>query len=140
MRFHYRVFEETARVPGRGARIKTPAQRIRAVFIEHNERIYYIAFTLAHLNAVLILYKPQNDNIFIRRFFMKKGGSHKQTVKPAASLVNGFTYKIGRKILFEFIFIFEWIMPLRRMHHARIEPAVDNFRHALHLGAATASY
>ena len=53
-----------------------------------------------------------------------------QCVEPAACLIDRFTNIVGRKVLFECVLVFEWVMPLRIRHCARVEPAIDDLGHA----------
>src|SRR5205823_10863241 len=50
----------------------------------------------------------------------------------SALLIHAFSNEIRGIVLLEFTSIFEWEMPLRKRHRARIKPCVDHLRNAAH--------
>src|SRR5207248_2177707 len=60
-------------------------------------------------------------------------------VKPAASLIHSFRNEICREGTFEYVLIFEWVVPLRERHGAGVEPNVHQLRNPAHFAAARAS-
>ena len=58
-------------------------------------------------------------------------------IKPRTSLILRFPDKICRKPVFEFIFIFYWIMQCCKRHRSGIKPGIQYFGHTAHLPGAT---
>ena len=52
-------------------------------------------------------------------------------IKPPSCLINSFSNKIRRKIIFKKFFVFKWIMVLCIWHRTRLKPAVKYLRRAL---------
>ncbi len=138
--FHDRVLEEAPCVPGGSGRIEAPAEGVGAVFIEHQERVDDVSLALAHFYAVFILDQTKDHDVFISGSFVKEGRCDEEAVEPAARLIDRFAYEIAGEVLVELILVFKWIVPLGRVHRARIEPAVDDFRDALHFSAAIRTF
>ena len=127
---------ETVWKPWGTVHIEVPADRIRAVFFKCVKRIYCISLGLAHLLAVLVLHVAEYDDILIRSFIKYERRDSQQRIEPSSRLVNSLRNKVRRKLLFKKLFIFKRIVVLCKRHGAGIKPAVDNFRHTVHLFAA----
>ena len=54
-----------------------------------------------------------------------------QSVEPAARLIDSLANVVRWKVLFEFVFVFERVVPLRVGHRAGVKPAIDNLRNSL---------
>ena len=129
-----RVIEEPRILPGHRARIERPADRIRAHAIHEHQRIGVVLVALAELLALLVGHQTEDDAVFER---MGQGALRKheradrhQRVEPAAGLIDRFGDEIGREAALEAFPVLVRKTPLRERHTARIEPAVDDLRHA----------
>ena len=122
--------------PGSGVGVEIPANRVRTVGVERVERVNGVALGLRHLLSVLILNVAENKNVFIGRSVEQQGRNGEQRIEPASRLIDSLGNKLRRELLLEQVVIFKRIVVLREGHRAGVEPAVDNFGHAVHLAAA----
>ena len=123
---------EAAGQPGSAGRVEIPADRVRALLVQHRPRIHHIAQMLGHLAALRILHVTHHDTVFKGRAVKQQGGDGLQRVEPATGLVDGLGNEVGREALFEDILVFEGIVPLGKGHGAGIVPAVDDVGDAGH--------
>ena len=98
--------------------------------------VHGIALGFRHLLPVFVLYQAQYQNVFIRRFIKDQSGNRQKRIKPPSGLVHGLTDKVRRKMLFKNFLVFKRIVPLRKRHGARVEPAVDHLFDPRHFTAA----
>src|SRR5699024_3398615 len=63
-------------------------------------------------------------------------GDRQQGVEPSSCLVHCLGNKVCRELLLEQLLIFKRIVMLCKRHGTAVKPAVDYFRHAVHLSAA----
>ena len=82
----------------------------------------------------------QNDDVFIGGLVEQQGRNRQERIKPSSGLVNGFRNKVRRELGFKQVFVLKGIVMLGKGHGARIEPAVDDFGHPLHLLAALRTF
>ena len=123
---------EAAGQPGSAGRVEIPADRVRALLIQHRPRIDHVAQMLGHLAALRVLHVTHHDAVFKGRAVEQQGGNGFQRVEPAPGLVDGFGNEVGREALFEDILVFEGIVPLGEGHGSGIVPAVDDVGDAGH--------
>ena len=122
--------------PRSGVRIEVPADGVRAVVAQSIKRIDGIALGLAHLLTVLVLHVPQHDDIFVRRLVEDQRRYRQQRVEPPSRLIHRLRDELCGEMLLKKLPVLEGIVILRKRHRARVEPAVDDLRHALHRLAA----
>ena len=134
--FHDRLAVETARKPRCGVHDKVPADRIRPVLGKGFHRIHRIALGLAHLLSVLVLDKAEHDDILKARLVENERRDRVQRVEPSSRLIDRLGNEGSRELGFEKFLILERIMMLCKRHGTRVEPAVNDFRYAVHNAAA----
>ena len=113
-----------------------PPHRVRALFVQNRPRIYGVTAALAHLLPIGCHDKFMAEAVFVGRLVVKERACRQKAVKPAARLIDGFGDKIRRIRLCQHLLILEWVVPLCRVRAARIKPAIDDIRHAMHHAAA----
>ena len=103
------------------------SQAVGWILIHQLIRIGIIAERFGHFSAVVSGNNTCGYDIFERIFTEKSRVDSMNIVEPRTNLTDIFHDEIAREVLFEFFFIFERIMELRKRHRATFEPAVDNF-------------
>ena len=125
-------------VPRLGIRDHVPAHGVRAVLLNHLERIDGVAQPLAHLVAVLVEHQSVRDDMPESDAVEQHRGQRMQREEPAPRLIDALGHEIGRVNPTELLSVdFERIMRLRVGHGSRVEPHVDQVRLAHHALAPT---
>ena len=86
--------------------------------IDNIPRIDHVALGFGHFLTLAVEDQAQADHIPENLAFKEQGADGMQRVKPPAGLVDGFTDKIGWKLLLEDRLVFKWVMPLSDGHGA----------------------
>ena len=107
-----------------------PAQGVRADVVEDVVGVDDVALRLRHLPAVLVHDVGEADAVAVRHAVRHQRGDRVQGVEPAAGLVDGLADVVGGKAALEEVPVLEGVVELRVGHRPRIEPAVDDLRHA----------
>ena len=134
--FLHRIIMEAVWQPRCAVLIEIPADSICTMLSQGIHRVNGIALGFAHLLAVLVLHMPQHDDILVGGIVKEQSGNRQQGIEPATGLVHSLGDEVRRITLLKNLLVLKRIMPLGERHGAGIEPAVNNFRHALHLAAA----
>ncbi len=134
-RFAQRAIGILGVVPRLGAGQHVPTDDVRAVGVQGLERIDRIALGLGHLLAARVQQQAVDDDVLVSRRILDQRADGMQRIEPAAGLIHALADEIRRKIGLEQFLVLERVMPLGKRHGARIEPDIDDFRHAPH-GAA----
>ena len=113
-------------VPRLGVRDHVPAHGVRAVLLDHLERVDGVAQPLAHLVAVLVEHQPVRDDVPESDAVEQHRGQRMQREEPAPRLIDALGHEIGRVDPTELLSVdFKRIVRLRVRHGSRIEPHVD---------------
>ena len=134
--FLHRRVMEAVRQPRRAVLVEVPADRVGAMAAQRVHRIDGVALGFRHLLPVLILHMAEHDDVLVRGLLEQQRGNGDQRIEPSARLVDRLGNEIRREAFFKDFLVLERIMPLGKGHRAGVKPAVDDFRHAVHLAAA----
>ena len=138
LRLAHVLRRKTGRQPRCGRSVEIPSRRVRALLVEHRERVDDVALVLAHLYAVLVVDVTEHYAVAERRLPEQGRGNGKQRIEPSSRLVHRFGNEVRGESFLENILVFERIMPLRERHRAAVVPAVQHFGGAHHFAAAFA--
>ena len=89
---------------------------VSTILVEHQVRIGVVSETFAHLLAVGSEDETGDDQVLPRRSTEQMGRKHEQRVEPSSRLIDAFRYEISREIMFEKLFVLEWIVDLGIWH------------------------
>ena len=78
----------------------------------------------------------EDDDVLVRRLVEEQRRNGDERVEPAARLIDRLRDEVRREAALENLLVLKRIVPLGKGHRARIEPAVDDLGHAVHLPAA----
>ncbi len=113
-----------------------PAERVRAVAVDHLPGIDDVAAALRHLLALGVEDQAQADAVAEARGVEQQRRLGEQRVEPAAGLVDRLADVVGGEALLEQLLVLERVVELRPGHRARVEPGVDHGLVPAHLPAA----
>ena len=122
--------------PGSAVAVEIPADGVGPVLVQGVEGIHGVALGLGHLVAVSVQDQAQDDDVLIGGLVEEQGGFRMQGIEPSSCLVHGFGDELCREPALEQLLVLKWIVVLGERHGAGVEPAVDDFGHALHGAAA----
>ena len=102
------------------------------MLVQSRPGVHHVAQMFGHLLAVFVLHVAEYEAVLEGSLFKQERRDRKQGVEPPARLVHRLADEIGGETLVKYVRVFKGIVPLRKGHGARIVPAVDHFRHAVH--------
>jgi hypothetical protein len=109
-----------------------PAQRVRAVEVDHLGRLHHIAATLRHLLALGVEDQAEADAVEVAGAVEEQRRDRVQGVEPPPRLVDRLADVVGREAVLEVLCPLERVMELGEGHRAGVEPGVDRGRGAAH--------
>ena len=74
----------------------------------------------------------ENDDVLIRALVKEQRRNRNERVEPAARLIDRLGDKVCGEIFLKDLLVLKRIVPLRKRHRTRVEPAVDDLGHAVH--------
>ena len=138
-RLGHGVHREAVAVPRLLRGEVVPAQRVRAVRVDHVPRHDHVALRLGHLLALAVEDQAEAEHRAVGGLPEENRGHGEQRVEPAARLVERLADVVGREALPEPLLVLERRVPLGEGHAARVPPHVDQVGHAAHALAALAA-
>ena len=120
--------------PGRGPR-RTRADHVKAdgvgpALVQDRVGIDHVPARLAHLLAFFVQDELIHEHVLVRRLTGDEYSDRHQRIEPSARLIHSLRYEISGIERVEAVGVLEGIVPLREGHRARVEPDVDDLRHA----------
>jgi hypothetical protein len=109
-----------------------PAHGVRTVVVEHLADVRVVTQALGHLLAVVAEDDAVADAAAERGPVEERRRQHVQRVEPAPGLADVLHDEVARIVAVEPVRVLERVVHLGERHRARLEPAVQYFRHPAH--------